>query len=201
MKVLAMNSSGDKTSISVILDDEINSFTMSHERKERPNWDMFLDYVGHNQTFTLKEIDLFAFGNNQNSYTATRTIASYLKGLAIALEKPLISIDCASGNDIEADDIAMTAKEKYIKADYKKDLFDPAEANPSYKEDLKFKKIHEWPDFKFFSRLDSRIDRIFAYIKLSTFTFTIFIIWIKRLGFALWHRRSCRDPSCGNIFF
>ena len=49
----------------------------------------------------------------------------------------------ASGNDIEADDIAMTAKEKYIKADYKKDLFDPAEANPSYKEDLKFKKIHE----------------------------------------------------------
>ena len=143
MKVLAMNSSGDKTSISVILDDEINSFTMSHERKERPNWDMFLDYVGHNQTFTLKEIDLFAFGNNQNSYTATRTIASYLKGLAIALEKPLIYIDCASGNDIEAYDIAMTAKEKYTKADYKKDLFDPAEANPSYKEDLKFKKIHE----------------------------------------------------------
>ena len=142
MKVLAMNSSGDKTSISVILDDEINSFSMSHARKERPNWDMFLDYVGHNQTFTLKEIDLFAFGNNQNSYTATRTIASYLKGLAIALEKPLMSIDCAS-DDIESDDIAMIAKEKYTKADYKKDLFDPAQANPSYKEDLKFKKIHE----------------------------------------------------------
>ena len=142
MKVLAMNSSGDKTSISVILDDEINSFTMSHERKERPNWDMFLDYVGHNQTFTLKEIDLFAFGNNQNSYTATRTIASYLKGLAIALERPLMSIDCTS-DDIESDDIAMIAKEKYTKADYRKDLFDPAQANPSYKEDLKFKKIHE----------------------------------------------------------
>ena len=66
-----------------------------------------------------------------------------MKGLAIALEKPLMSIDCASDDDIESDDIAMTAKEKYIKADYKKDLFDPAEANPSYKEDLKFKKIHE----------------------------------------------------------
>jgi tRNA A37 threonylcarbamoyltransferase TsaD len=142
MKVLAMNSSGDRTSISVLLDDEINSFTMSHERKERPNWDMFLDYVGHNQTFTLKEIDLFAFGNNQNSYTATRTIASYLKGLAIALERPLMSIDCTS-DDIESDDIAMIAKEKYTKADYRKDLFDPAQANPSYKEDLKFKKIHE----------------------------------------------------------
>ena len=143
MKVLAMNSSGDKTSISVLLDNEINSFTMSHERKERPNWDLFLEFVGHNQTFALKEIDLFAFGNNQNSYTATRTIASYLKGLAIALEKPLISIDCSTDHDIEADDIAMIAKEKYAKAYYKKDLFDPAKANPSYKEDLKFKKIHE----------------------------------------------------------
>ena len=143
MKVLAMNSSGDRTSISVILDDEINSFTMSHERKERPNWEMFLDNIGHNQTFALKEIDLFAFGNNQNSYTATRTIASYLKGLAIALEKPLMSIDCASDDDIEADDIAMAAKEIYTKTDYKKDLFDPAQANPSYKEDLKFKKIYE----------------------------------------------------------
>ena len=143
MKVLAINSSGDRTSISVILDDEINSFTMSHERKDRPNWDMFLDYAGHNQIFTLKEIDLFAFGNNQNSYTATRTIASYLKGLAIALEKPLISIDCLSEDDIKADDIALKAKDKFIKADSKKDIFDPAKANPSYKEDLKFKKIHE----------------------------------------------------------
>tara|TARA_B100001094_G_scaffold328129_1_gene387822 strand:+ start:711 stop:1142 length:432 start_codon:yes stop_codon:yes gene_type:complete len=143
MKVLAINSSGDRTSISVILDDEINSFTMSHERKDRPNWDMFLDYAGHNQTFTLKEIDLFAFGNNQNSYTATRTIATYLKGLAIALEKPLISIDCLSEDDIKADDIALKAKDKFIKADCKKDIFDPAKANPSYEEDLKFKKIHE----------------------------------------------------------
>ena len=54
-----------------------------------------------------------------------------------------MSIDCASDDDIESDDIAMTAKEKYTKTDYKKDLFDPAQANPSYKEDLKFKKIHE----------------------------------------------------------
>ena len=123
MKVLAMNSSGDKTSISVILDDEINSFTMSHERKQRPNWDIFLDYVGHNQTFTLKEIDLFAFGNNQNSYTATRTIASYLKGLAIALEKPLMSIDCASDDDFEADDNGncfkvVTSKKNWAKVCY-----------------------------------------------------------------------------------
>ena len=74
MKILAMKSSGDRTSVSVVLNDEINSCSMTHQRKERPNWEMFLSNIGLNKTFTLKEIDLFAFANNQNSYTATRTI-------------------------------------------------------------------------------------------------------------------------------
>ena len=38
--------------------------------------------------FNLSEIDLFAFENNQNSFTATRITASYLKGIATALKKP-----------------------------------------------------------------------------------------------------------------
>ena len=42
MKILAMKSSGDRTSVSVILNDEINSCSMTHQRKERPNWEMFL---------------------------------------------------------------------------------------------------------------------------------------------------------------
>ena len=41
MKILAIKSSGDRTSISLMLNDEINSFTMDHDRKDRPNWDMF----------------------------------------------------------------------------------------------------------------------------------------------------------------
>ena len=61
MKVLAMKSSGDRTSVSVMLNDEINSFSMMHERKERPNWEMFLDNVGLNKTFTLKEINAVSY--------------------------------------------------------------------------------------------------------------------------------------------
>ena len=51
MKILALKSSGDETAISVMLDKEVNSFSMSHNRKDRPNWDMFLDNVGHNRIF------------------------------------------------------------------------------------------------------------------------------------------------------
>ena len=45
MKILAIKSSGDRTGISLMLNDEINSFTMDHDRKDRPNWDMFLDNI------------------------------------------------------------------------------------------------------------------------------------------------------------
>ena len=143
MKILAMKSSGDRTSVSVVLNDEINSYSMTHQRKERPNWEMFLSNVGLNQTFTLKEIDLFAFANNQNSYTATRTIASYMKGLAVALEKPLISIKDENIDDFDADSTALKAKEIFIKEGVDLTKFNPKDANPSYEEKTKFKKLNE----------------------------------------------------------
>ena len=92
MNILGMKSTGDQTSVSVMLSDEINSFLISHERKDRPNWEFLLSNIGHKKNFNLDEIDLFAFADCQNSYTATRLIASYLKGLATALGKPLIIV-------------------------------------------------------------------------------------------------------------
>ena len=52
MKILAIKTSGDHTSVSVILNDEINSFSMTHDRKERPDWNFFLANIGHKRTFT-----------------------------------------------------------------------------------------------------------------------------------------------------
>ena len=45
MNILGMKSTGDHTSISVMLGDEINSFLISHERKERPNWEHLLSIL------------------------------------------------------------------------------------------------------------------------------------------------------------
>ena len=143
MKILAMESSGDKTSVSVMLNEEINSFTLSHARKDRPNWDMFLSNIGLNRNFELKDIDLFAFGNSQNSYTATRSIASYMKGIAVALGKPLIVIDENYQDEFQADTIAKLAKEKFLSLDSQDKILDPNFANPSYSEDLNFKKLNE----------------------------------------------------------
>ena len=143
MKVLAIKSDGEETSISVILDDEINSFSMSHNRKDRPVWDIFLDNVGNNKTFILKDIDLFAFGDDQNSYTATRSVASYMKGLAVALDKPLISIEENLCKNFNIDSIAQIAKQRFVDSGYDKNKFDPRHANPKYEIDLKFKKLNE----------------------------------------------------------
>ena len=76
MIVLAIKSSGEQTSVSIILNDEVISFSMIHPRKERPNWEILLNNIGLNSIFDIKDIDLFAFANNQNSFTATRSVAS-----------------------------------------------------------------------------------------------------------------------------
>ena len=52
-----MKSTGDHTSISVMLGDEINSFLISHERKERPNWEHLLSNIGYKKHFILDDDD------------------------------------------------------------------------------------------------------------------------------------------------
>ena len=142
MKILAIKSSGDQTSISNMLNEEINTYSMSHERKERPDWNLFLSNIGYKKIFDLKEIDLFAFANSQHSYTATRIVATYMKGLAVGLNKPLIVIHDKDNIAFDADEVAKEAKEKFLASgsDYKK--FDPHLANPTYKE-TNFKKLDE----------------------------------------------------------
>ena len=141
MNVLAIKSSGDHTSVSVILDEDINTYSMSHERKERPDWNLFLSNVGYKKSFNLEDIDLFAFANSQNSYTATRTIATFLKGMAVGLEKPLIVINDNS-EVLDADEVAKKAKQTFLASGSDRKKFDPNFANPTYDE-TNFKKLNE----------------------------------------------------------
>ena len=143
MNILGMKSTGDQTSISVMLGQEINSFLISHNRKDRPNWEFLLSNIGYKKNFYLDEVDLFAFADCQNSYTATRLIASYLKGLATALEKPLIVVEDINNNDFDADSVVKNAKEILLNNTKDNQIFDPQNANPSYSQDTKFKKINE----------------------------------------------------------
>ena len=106
MNVLAIQSSGDQTSICAIVKNDIVQYSIKHERKQRPNWSEMLLNLGLGSFVTLEEIDIFAYANNSGSYTATRSVAAYLKGIASAISKPLIVIDSDDIDFLNADDVA-----------------------------------------------------------------------------------------------
>ena len=108
MRVLAIQSTGDQTSVSVINNDDILTYSLDHERKDRPDWNKMLQNIGLGMSFTLNDIDLFAYANSTGSYTATRSVASYLKGISVALNQPLIAISANNIDELSADSISAT---------------------------------------------------------------------------------------------
>ena len=143
MNVLAIQSSGNETSLFVILGDDVLEYSISHERKDRPNWQEMLSQIGLDSFFSMADIDIFAYANNEDSYTATRSVASYLKGISSALKKPLIAIDAGETNTISSDLVAKSAIQKFKDSGMKSDLFDSKNANPTYAVETKYKKINE----------------------------------------------------------
>jgi tRNA A37 threonylcarbamoyladenosine modification protein TsaB len=143
MNVLAIQSSGNETSLCVILGDDVLEYSISHDRKDRPNWQEMLSQIGLDSFFSMADIDIFAYANNEDSYTATRSVASYLKGISSALKKPLITIDANKINTISSNLVAKNAIQKFKDSGMQSDLFDSKDANPTYALETKYKKINE----------------------------------------------------------
>jgi tRNA A37 threonylcarbamoyladenosine modification protein TsaB len=143
MNILAIQSSGNSTSLCVILKDDVLEYSIKHERKNRPNWSEMLLNIGLDSFFSLKDIDIFAYANDEGSYTATRSVASFLKGVSSALRKPLLIIDVDKTNNISSDVIAKQAYQKFIDSGMEANLFKPKNANPTYQVETKYKKINE----------------------------------------------------------
>ena len=143
MNVIAIRSSGNQTSLCAIIKDDVVQYSIKHERKERPNWSEMLVNIGLDSFFTLEEIDIFAYANNSNSYTATRSVAAYLKGITAAISKPLIVIDSDGIDNLDSDAVAKEALEKYLNAKNNSNSFKPDTANPIYSSIPQYKKINE----------------------------------------------------------
>jgi hypothetical protein len=143
MKVLAIQSSGDQTSICLINNEDVLTFSQNHQRKERPDWNKMLIKIGLKRLFNLDEICLFAFANSSSSYTATRSIATYMKGLAVALKKPLIAVSSDDIDELYADSIGKLALLQYKNSGLKPEMFNPKNANPMYSQELQYKKVNE----------------------------------------------------------
>ena len=63
--------------------------------------------------------------------------SQFMPNVAIGLR------DLAGSNNFEADSVVKNAKEIFLKNTKDNQLFDPQNANPSYSQDTKFKKINE----------------------------------------------------------
>ena len=143
MNVLAIQSSGNQTSLCAIIKDDVLQYSIRHERKDRPNWSEMLTSIGLDSFFTLEEIDIFAYANNSNSYTATRSVAAYLKGITSAISKPLIVIDTDDVDKIDSDAVAKKALDQYLNSKNNIDSFKPDNANPIYSSIPQYKKVNE----------------------------------------------------------
>ena len=92
MKVLSLDVSGNYSSISLLHNDEVNTFTQTHDRKDRPDWDKLFASIGFDSKEGFDSLDGMAFACGPGSYTALRITASFLKAIAEVKKLPLIAI-------------------------------------------------------------------------------------------------------------
>jgi tRNA threonylcarbamoyladenosine biosynthesis protein TsaB len=92
MKILYLVFSGNYSSISLLNNDEVNTFTQTHARKDRPDWDKLFSSISFNSKVDFDGLDGLAFACGPGSYTALRITASFLKAIAEVKKLPLIAI-------------------------------------------------------------------------------------------------------------
>ncbi len=92
MKILSLDVSGNYSSISLLNGDEVNTFTQTHDQKDRPDWDKLFASIGFDSKEGFDNLDALAFARGPGSYTALRITASFLKAIAEVKKLPLIAI-------------------------------------------------------------------------------------------------------------
>ena len=126
MKVLALDVSGNYSSISLLSDQEVNTFTQTHALKERPDWDKLFLSIGFDSKEGFDTLDGLAFACGPGSYTALRITASFLKAIAEVKKLPLLAISNLESMAHEASMWIDEAEAKIcvaIEADIKESYF------------------------------------------------------------------------------
>ena len=91
MDVLAIDSTGNHTSVASKMGDDLLSISVNHERKSRPDWQSLLQNISVDSK-DLSNFDLFVFGQGPGSYTSIRSVATFLKAISLMQSKPLMPI-------------------------------------------------------------------------------------------------------------
>ena len=95
MKIISYDGSmQEKSSMSVLLENDIKTEIIEHGKRTRPSWETFFKKLNlpHED---LSNVDLFLVCTGPgSSYTAVRSSVSFFKALCTGLSKPLAGISC-----------------------------------------------------------------------------------------------------------
>ena len=93
MKILALDSSGLVASVALVADDIlVAEYTINYKRTHSETLLPMLDELKRMSNLDLETIDAIAVAGGPGSFTGLRIGSSTAKGLALALDKPIVSV-------------------------------------------------------------------------------------------------------------
>ena len=93
MKILAVDSSGLVASVAVVMDDNLlGEFTINYKKTHSQTLLPMLDELADMIELDLNTLDAIAVAGGPGSFTGLRIGSATVKGLALALDKPVIQI-------------------------------------------------------------------------------------------------------------
>ena len=93
MKVLALDSSGLVASVAVVEDDNLlGEYTINYKKTHSQTLLPMLDEVAKMIELDLKTVDVIAVSAGPGSFTGLRIGSATAKGLALALDKKIVSV-------------------------------------------------------------------------------------------------------------
>jgi tRNA threonylcarbamoyladenosine biosynthesis protein TsaB len=98
MKILGIDSSGMVASVAIVQDDVIIAeYTMNHKKTHSETLLPMIDEIMKTSETKLEELDAIAIAAGPGSFTGLRIGAATAKGLAMAIDKPIIPIKTCEG--------------------------------------------------------------------------------------------------------
>lgn len=98
MKILAIDSSGLTASVAIAEDDNLLAeYTVNNKKTHSQTLLPMLDEIVKATDTDLEELDAIAVASGPGSFTGLRIGASTVKGLALALDKPVVPVPTLEG--------------------------------------------------------------------------------------------------------
>ena len=149
MKIISYDGSmQEKSSMSLLVENDIKTEIIEHGKKTRPSWETFFKKLNLNHE-DLSSIDLFLVCTGPgSSYTAVRSSVSFFKALCTGLNKPLAGISCDELRDFKqknksadnANSVEMINLVKLSVEDYLDSA--PSSVNPIHDEEHSFREMN-----------------------------------------------------------